>query len=369
MSNITNKTEWYIMSKTRNIKVAIAGIGNCAQALVTGIEYYRKNPEDTRGLMNVDISGYKVTDIEVVAAFDINADKVGKDISEAVYARPNRAYIYPNIELKPTGVIVQKGNVFDGNPPHLNKFYALSEDEPCDVVKVLKESGAQMLLNFIPTESHQAARFYADASIKEAKIGFVNGMPTLIVCDPEYQKAAIKSGVPLIGDDVKSQFGGTAIHRALATLMNNRGIHLSETYQLNFAGNTDFVNLMARGKSKHKTKQDAVTSLMPYPVNMSTGFTYVELMKDRKTSYFWINGSNFGNAPLHLEAKLEVEDSANFAGVIVDMVRYMRLAADREISGVLDSACSFLTKHPPVQILDIQALENLKEYIEGKRER
>jgi len=226
-----------------------------------------------------------------------------------------------------------------------------------------------MLLNFIPTESHQAARLYADAAIKKARIGFVNGMPTLIVCDPEYQKAAIESGVLLIGDDVKSQLGGTAIHRSLATLFHSRGVHLQETYQINFAGNTDFVNLMARGLSKHKTKQEAVTSLMPYPVNMSTGFTHVPLMGDRKTSIFWIQGANFGNAPLRLEAKLEVEDSANFAGVIVDMVRFMRLAQDRGVSGVLDSACSFLTKHPPIQIPDMEAWEHLKEFVEGKRER
>jgi myo-inositol-1-phosphate synthase len=357
------------MSKTKKIKVAIAGVGNCAQALVHGIEYYRKNKGDARGLMNIQISGYKVTDIEVVAAFDINADKVGKDLSEAIFARPNRAYRYPDIEMKPYGLKVNMGPVFDGNPPHLNEFYTLSDKEPCNVAKVLKESGAEMLLNFIPTESHDAARYYADAAIKEAKIGFINGMPTLVVCDPDYQKIAIANGVPIIGDDVKSQFGGTAIHRALTTLMYNRGIHLDETYQINYAGNTDFANLMARGKSKHKTKQEAVTSLMPYPVTMSTGFTYVELMKDRKTSIFWINGSNFGNAPLHLEAKLEVEDSANFAGVMVDMVRYMRLALDRGVSGVLDSACAFLTKHPPVQMPDMTALEHLQEYIEGKRER
>ncbi|MDO8685141.1 MAG: myo-inositol-1-phosphate synthase [Clostridiales bacterium] len=357
------------MLKSKKIKAAIAGVGNCAQAIVHGIEYYRNNPDDGRGLMNVEIGGYKVTDIEIVAAFDINADKVGKDISEAIFAKPNRAYKYPGVEMKPYGVNVQMGPVFDGNPPHLNEFYTLSNEKPCNVTKVLKDTGAEMLLNFIPTESHDAARFYADVAVKEAKIGFVNGMPTLIVCDPEYQRIAVKNGVPLIGDDVKSQFGGTAIHRALVTLMYNRGVHLDKTYQLNYAGNTDFANLMARGKSKHKTKQEAVTSLMPYPVTMSTGFTYVELMKDRKTSFFWIDGSNFGNTPLHLEAKLEVEDSANFAGVMVDMVRYVRLALDRGISGVLDSACSFLTKHPPEQIPDMLALEHLKEFIEGKRER
>ena len=357
------------MTDSKKIKIAIAGVGNCAQALLHGIEYYKKNPEDARGLMNAAIGGYKVTDIEPVAAFDINSYKVGKDLSEAIFAKPNIAYKYPEIQVKDYGVKVNMGPILDGNPPHLEKFYKLSSEKPCDVVKVLKDSGAEMLLNFIPTESHEAAHFYADAAIKESKISFINGMPTLIVCDPEYQKAAIGSGVPIIGDDVKSQFGGTAIHRTLATLMNTRGIHLSETYQINYAGNTDFANLLARGQSKHKTKQEAVTSLMPYPVTMSTGFTFVELMGDRKTSIFYINASNFGNAPLHFEAKLEVEDSANFAGVMVDMIRYARLALDRGISGVLNSACSFLTKHPPTQIPDMLAYERLKEFVAGKRER
>jgi len=357
------------MTNLREIRVAIAGVGNCCQALLEGIEYYRQNPQDPRGLMNYDIAGYKVTDITPVAAFDIHAGKVGRDLSEAIYVPPNMAYRYPGVKVAPYGVTVQMGPVLDGNPPHLEVFVPTSKEKPCDIVDVLRRSGAEMLLNFIPTESHQAARTYADASIKGAHVGFVNGMPTLIVCDPEYQKAAAENGVPLIGDDVKSQLGGTAIHRALATLFYARGVHLTQTYQINYAGNTDFANLMARGQSKHRTKQEAVTSLMPYPVKMSTGFTHVSLMKDRKTSIFWIDGANFGNAPLHLEAKLEVEDSANFAGVMVDMVRYLRLARDRGVSGVLDSACAFLTKHPPTQIPDMEAWERLKQFVAGKRER
>ena len=358
------------MSKSSNqIKVAIAGVGNCAQALLEGIEYYRQNPDDERGLMNPDLGGYRVTDIVPVAAFDVNANKVGKDLNEAVYGEPNNAYRYPGVELKPFDVTVSMAPPLDGNPPHLAEFAPLANETPCDVAAVLQESGAEMLLNFIPTESHDAAHMFADAAIRDAKIGFINGMPTLIVCNPEYQELAQKNGVPLVGDDVKSQLGGTAIHRALATLMNYRGVHLDETYQINYAGNTDFANLMNRGLSKHKTKQEAVTSLVPYPVIMSTGFTHVPLMKDRKTSYFWFNGGNFGNAPLHFEAKLEVEDSANFAGVMVDMVRLARLALDRGISGPLDSTCAFLTKHPPTQIPDSLAVQYVQEFIEGRRER
>jgi myo-inositol-1-phosphate synthase len=351
------------------IKVAIAGVGNCCQALLEGIEYYRGRPDDHRGLMNPEILGYKVTDIVPVAAFDINADKVGRDLSEAIYAAPNKAYRYPGVTVPPYRVKVHMGPIMDGNPPHLEEFVKSSREAPSDVARVLKESGAEMLLNFIPTESHDAARFYAEAAVKKTKIGFINGMPTLIACDPAWQRAAVESGVPLIGDDVKSQLGGTAIHRTLATLFTDRGIHMDRTYQINYAGNTDFANLMARGKSKHKTKQEAVTTLMPYPVTMSTGFTFVELMGDRKTTIFLIDGANFGNAPLHLEAKLEVEDSANFAGVMVDMIRYLRVARDRGISGALESASAFLTKHPPVPMNDREALAHLLEFVEGKRER
>jgi myo-inositol-1-phosphate synthase len=357
------------MSKTKQIKIAIAGVGNCCQALLEGVEYYRQNPEITHGLMHAEIGGYRVTDIIPVAAFDINANKVGKDLSQAIYAAPNVAYRYPGLAFPHSGITVQMGPVFDGNPPHLAALVPTAQAEPCNVTQVLRQSGAEMLVNLIPTESHQAAHFYADTAIKATGIGFINGMPTLIVSDPVYQKAAVERGVPLIGDDVKSQLGGTAIHRALASLFLSRGIQMTETYQINYAGNTDFANLMARGLSKHRTKQEAVTSLMPYPVNMSTGFTHVPLMKDRKTTIFWINGANFGNAPLHLEAKLEVEDSANLAGVMVDMIRYVRLALDRGISGVLHSACSFLTKHPPEQIPDGEAWQRLKEFTAGIRER
>lgn len=359
----------HMKPEQQQIRVAIAGVGNCCQALLEGIEHYRRNPDDTRGLMHPEIGGYKVTDIVPVAAFDVNACKVGRDLSQAIYASPNMAYRYPGVQLKPLGVRVEMGPVLDGNPPQLESLVPTAGCEPCDVAGVLRASGAEMLLNFVPTESHQAARLYADAAIKDARIGFINGMPTLIVSDPGYQQAALESGVPLIGDDVKSQLGGTAIHRALASLFLSRGVHMSETYQINFAGNTDFANLTARGASKHKTKQEAVTSLMPYPVMISTGFTHVPLMKDRKTTMFWINGANFGNAPLHLEAKLEVEDSANFAGVMVDMIRYTRLALDRGVSGVLHSACSFLTKHPPDPIPDQEACARLEEFVAGTRER
>ncbi len=357
------------MERERPIRVAIAGVGNCAQALLHGLEYYRRHPDDTRGLMNPELGGYRVTDIVPVAAFDVDARKVGQDLNQAIFAPPNNAYRYPDTPIEPSRVTVHMGPVLDGVPDALAEFVQVSEAPPCDVARMLQESGAEMLLNLVPTESHAAARFYAEAAVDAARIGFINGMPTLIVSDPEFQRLATIRGVPLIGDDVKSQFGGTAIHRALATLMLSRGVRLEATYQINYAGNTDFANLTTRGASKHRTKSEAVTGLMPYPVTMSTGFTHVPLMKDRKTSIFWIEGSNFGNAPLHLEAKLEVEDSANLAGVMVDMVRCMRIALDRGVGGVLDSACAFLTKHPPNPMPDQQAAQELQEFAAGARER
>lgn len=354
------------------IKVAIVGVGNCCSALIQGLIYYRKFGADRPGLMSVDIGGYKVMDILPVAAFDVDARKVGKDLSEAIFSPPNIAYRYPNLEIPKCGVLVHKGPVMDGVPEHLAESAVEIDQSQAvdDVVKVLKESKAEMLINFLPTGSAQAARFYADAAIKEAKIGFINGMPELIVCDPSYQQVAIENRVPLIGDDVKSQLGGTIIHRDLINLLLSRGIRIKRTYQLNYAGNTDFYNLIHRGESKHKTKREAIETLLDGETEISTGFSYVELMRDRKTAVFYIDGSNYGNAPLHFEAKLEVEDSANSAGVIVDMVRYMKIALDRKISGVLESASAFLTKHPPVPLKDDAiARQHLSEFVAGRRER
>jgi myo-inositol-1-phosphate synthase len=264
------------------------------------------------------------------------------------------------------------GPVMDGVPEHLATFsipVKVAKKDPCDAAKVLKDSGAEVLLNFLPTGSAEAARYYADAAIKEAKIGYFNGMPELIVCDPEYQKAAEANNVPIVGDDCKSQFGGTAINRAIAQLMKDKGVDIQKMYQINYAGNTDFWNLVHRGASKHKTKQEGVTSLIDYEFKMDTGFTHVRLMGDRKTMYLWVDGANFGNAPLHLEAKLEVEDSPNFAGVIVDVVRYIKVALDRGIGGVLESACMYFAKHPPKQLPDAIARKMLDEFIAGTRDK
>ena len=363
--------------KRETIKVAVVGVGNCANSLISGVQWYKqfyakaKKGNRVPGLVHEEIAGYKVTDIEFVAAFDVDERKVGKDLSKAIFTETNMAYDY-GVKVPHLRVEVMMGPVLDGVPDHLANFdipVRPAKRKPCSVAKVLRDSGAEILLNFLPTGSDQAARFYADAAIKEVKIGYFNGMPSMIVCEEDYQKAAIRNGVPIVGDDCKSQLGGTAVNRALAQLMLDKGINIRQMYQINYAGNTDFWNLVHRGKSKHKTKQAAVTSLIPYHFKMDTGFTHVRLMGDRKTMFLWCDGVNFGNAPLHFEMKLEVEDSPNFAGIIVDVVRYMKIALNRGTGGVLESACAYFAKHPPRQVPDAVGRVMLDEFVAGTRER
>ena len=349
------------------IKVAIVGVGNCTSSFVQGLEFYKKNNTDI-GLINNKIGEYSINDIEVVAAFDINELKIDKDLSEAIFASPNIAYRCPDIQVPKLGVEVKMGPVLDGNPPHLAEFIIAAKKDLLDVEKELQDSGAEILLNFLPTGSAKAARYYADIAIKKLGIGYINGMPELIVSgDDGYAEAAEKSGSPLIGDDVKSQIGATIINRALIELFKERGIHITKMYQLNYAGNTDFCNLVNRGESKIKTKTEALTTAIPYEANVSTGFSFIPNMGDRKTAIFKIEGQNYSGAPLVFEAKLEVEDSPNFGGVIADAVRYCKLALDRGTSGILTSACAFLAKHPPVQYNDKIAKEMLEQFVAGKR--
>ncbi len=351
---------------SNKIRLAIVGVGNCTSALIQGLNYYAQTGE-TIGLMHPDLGGYAVTDIQPVVAFDVDARKVGKDLGEAIFAPPNICYRLPDVPARETGAKVLMGPVLDGVPPHLAELVQVADQKPVDVARVLKEVKADVLLNCLPTGSARAARYYADAAVKEAKVAFVNGMPELIVCDREYVRAAEERGVPLIGDDVKSQLGGTIIHRALIGTMLDRGIHIKKTYQLNYAGNTDFKNLTRRGESKERTKGEALTSLIPYPAEVSPGFAYIPLMRDRKTAQFYFEAANFGNAPLSFRAILEVEDSANFGGTVVDAIRSCKLAQDRGIGGVLHSASSYLMKHPPEPIPDDEALRHLEEFAAGNR--
>ena len=349
------------------IRLAIVGVGNCASALVQGLVYYEQVGGDI-GLMHRNLGGYDVTDIKPVVAFEVNAAKVGRDLSEAIFGPPNNAYRVPGIEIEPMGVPVVRGPVADGVPPHLAKYMEISDESEVDLVQVLHETGAQVMLNTLPTGSAEATWLYGRAAL-EAGVAFVNGMPELIVSNEDFALEATERGIPIIGDDVKSQLGGTILHRAMVETMLARGIRIKKTYQLNYAGNTDFDNLVHRGETKEKTKREAVETLIPYDADVAAAFAHVRNMADRKTTRFYFQLSNFSDAPMIVDAKLEVEDSANFAGIVVDAIRCCRLAQDRGIGGALTSASAYFSKHPPVQIPDQEALAMLEEFIAGQRER
>lgn len=352
----------------KKVRLAIAGVGNCASSLIQGIEYYKKPDTEKVGLLFEDIGGYKVTDIEVVAAFDISRGKVGKDLSEAIFVSPNNTEKLS--EVPKLGVKVQMGPVMDGVPEHLREFVHVGHDvRPVDVGEVLKEVKAEVLLNLTPTGSADAARYYTRQAIEVAKIAFVNGMPELIVSDDKFERLAVKNGVPMIGDDFKSQLGATILNRAVLELFLRRGVRIDRAYQLNYAGNTDFVNLVFRGASKHLTKKAALTSLIPYETDISTGFAIVANQKDRKIARIEIEGRKWAGAPVRVSTELSVNDSADAAGVIVDMIRCAKVGLDRKIAGRLLSASAYYAKHPPIQYQDEEALERLKEFIAGKRER
>lgn len=349
------------------IRLAIAGVGNCASALLQGLQYYA-GTNDSTGLLVPDVGGYAVTDIVPVAAFDISAAKVGRDLAEAIFAAPNNAYTVPGVAVSPTGVTVQMADPLDGAPPHLKRLFKVADQKPVDVARALRESAADVLLNCIPTGSAEAARMFGRAAL-EAGVAFVNGMPELIVSTGEFADMAAERGVPLVGDDVKSQLGGTILHRALIEVMLARGIEIRRTYQLNYAGNTDFLNLTHRGESKERTKREALTSLIPYETEVSPGFAYLKTMGDRKTTRFYFELCNFSRAPLLFDAKLEVEDSANFAGVAELAIRCCKLAQDRKISGALTSVSAFCSKHPPLPMPDGEALAALHAFLAAERER
>ncbi len=349
------------------IRLALAGVGNCASALLQGLAWYEKTGSDL-GVTQRVLGGYDVCDITPVLAFDVSALKVGRDLAEAIMAPPNCAWQVPDVRVAATGVEVLSGPVLDGMPPHLAKYAQLSDVPPVDVVQALRDSGAEVLLNMLPTGSAQAARHYAQAAL-EAGVAFINGMPELIVCDDAYAREAQARNVPVVGDDVKSQLGGTILHRAMVEAMQARGIHIRRTYQLNYAGNTDFDNLVHRGESKEQTKREAVESLIPYETGVSAAFAHVPVMGDRKTTRFYFDVVNFSGAPLHIDATLEVEDSANFGGTAVDAIRCCRIALDRGIGGVLDSASALYCKHPPQMLADAEALQQVAEFVQGSRER
>ncbi|MFQ5999519.1 MAG: inositol-3-phosphate synthase [Candidatus Bathyarchaeia archaeon] len=357
-----------------DIRVAIAGVGNCASALVQGVEYYKNVVEEEKvpGLMHVDFGGYHVRDIKFVAAFEVNKRKIGRDLGEAVSMEPNSCVRF--VEVPNLNVRVLPSPILDGVAPHMREAFQTYDDkdvEPVDVSEALREAEAHMLVNFLPVGSYKATRHYAQASL-DAGCAFVNCIPEFIASNNAWSKKFEEKRLPVSGDDVKSQLGATILHRSLIKLCVDRGVEVEETYQLNLGGNTDFQNMTVeeRLKTKRISKTEAVTSLVPYKVPTRIGPSdYVPFLGDKKICYVFIKGKKFGNQPVTIKAKLEVEDSPNSAGVVIDVIRAVKLALDRGIGGPLTSISSYAFKHPPVQVPDDVAGRWVEDFITGKRER
>jgi len=361
----------------KKIKVAIAGIGNCASSLIQGIYYYSETG-DTVGLMYPDFGGYKPSDIEIVAAFDIDSRKVGKPLEEAIFAPPNCTMTFWE-KIPKTGVVVKMGPILDGVAAHMYEYpedisFRPADIEPVDVVKELKESGAEILINYMPVGSEEASRFYARAAL-EAGVAFINAMPTFIVSDPSWAKKFEEKGLPAIGDDVKSQVGATIVHRVLTKLFEDRGVRIKRTYQTNFGGNTDFLNMLERKRlaTKKISKTEAVRSLMEkklddYHIYVGPS-DFIPWLKDNKICYIRMEGEGFGHHPIIIDLKLSVEDSPNSGGIIIDAIRAAKIALDRGVKGPLTSISAFTMKHPPEQYPDWEAKEMVDKFIKGERER
>lgn len=365
----------------KKIKIAIAGVGNCSSSLVQGINYYKdKDSREAIGLMHWDIGGYKPYDIEVVAAFDIDKRKVGKDVSEAIFSPPNCTKVFCE-DIPMTGVKVQMGRILDGFAEHMKNYpdqntFVLAEEKEAtqeDIIRTLKESGADILLNYMPVGSENAARFYAECALK-AGVAFINNMPVFIASNPEWAEKFKEKNIPIIGDDIKSQLGATITHRVLTNLFKNRGVKLDRTYQLNTGGNTDFLNMLDRYRlsSKKESKTEAVQSMLAERLadeNIHVGPSdYVPWQKDNKICFIRMEGRLFGDVPMNLELRLSVEDSPNSAGVVIDAIRCCKLALDRGKGGVLYSPSSYFMKHPPKQFADDEAFNSTEEFIAGKRD-
>ena len=350
------------------IKIGIVGIGNCASALLQGIEYYKdKDGKEAVGLMHYDIGGYKPYDIRVVSAFDIDKRKVGKDVSEAVFQLPNCTTTFCK-NIPKNGTIVQMGRVLDGFAEHMRNYdgkYAFllsdrKETSKKDIVKELKRSDVEILLNYLPVGSEKAVKFYAECAL-DARVGFINNMPVFIASNPEWSRRFEEKGVPIIGDDVKSQLGATIVHRVLTNLFKRRGVKLERTYQLNTGGNTDFLNMLSRSRlvSKKESKTEAVQSQTEKRLddeNIHIGPSdWVAWQKDNKICFLRMEGKLFGDVPMNLELRLSVEDSPNSGGVVIDAIRCCKLALERGKGGVLYSPSAYFMKHPPRQFTDDEA--------------
>lgn len=357
------------------IRVAVVGVGNCASSLIQGVQYYKDADPDARvpGLMHVQLGDYHVRDLEFVAAFDVDAKKVGFDLSEAIVASENNTITIA--EVPPTGVTVQRGHTLDGLGKYYSQTISESDADPVDVVAVLREKKVDVLVQYLPVGSEDAAKFYAQCAL-DAGVAFVNALPVFIASDPEWAAKFEAAGVPIVGDDIKSQVGSTITHRVLARLFEDRGVVLDRTYQLNFGGNMDFKNMLERERleSKKVSKTQSVTSnITDGPLagkindrNVHVGPSdWIPWLDDRKWAYVRLEGRAFGDVPLNLEYKLEVWDSPNSAGVIIDAIRAAKIAADRGLGGPVIPAAAYFMKSPPVQMEDTAARALLEEFIAG----
>jgi myo-inositol-1-phosphate synthase len=350
------------------VRVAIIGVGNCANSLLQGVHYYQDaSPDDfVPGLMHVDLGGYHIRDIEFVAAFDVVKGKVGADLADAIWAHPNDTIKFADVPK--TGIKVSRGMTHDGIGKYLSEVVEKAPGETDDVVGILKETGADVVVNYLPVGSEAATKWYTE-QILEAGVAMVNCMPVFIAREPYWQRRFEEAGVPIIGDDIKSQVGATISHRVLTTLFRDRGVRLDKTMQLNVGGNSDFLNMLERDRleSKKISKTNAVTSMLDYDLgagNVHVGPSdYVPWLTDRKWAYIRMEGKSFGDVPLNIELKLEVWDSPNSAGIVIDAVRLAKLALNNGVAGALEAPSSYLMKSPPKQIRDDEARENTERFI------
>jgi len=355
------------------VRIAIVGLGNCASSLVQGLEYYKDADATQRvpGLMHVELGGYHIRDVEVVAAFDVDAKKVGMDVSEAIFTEPNNTIRFSDVP--PTGVTVMRGRTLDGLGTYYRDTIVESDEPEVDVVEVLRAARADVLISYLPVGSEQADRYYAQCAI-DAKVAMVNALPVFLASDPVWAKRFADAGIPIVGDDIKSQVGATITHRVLAKLFEDRGVELDRTYQLNFGGNMDFKNMLERERltSKKVSKTQSVQSQLEEPLskdNIHIGPSdHVPWLEDRKWAMIRLEGRNFGDVPLTIEMKLEVWDSPNSAGVIIDALRCAKVAKDRGIGGPLIGPSAYFMKSPPVQFSDDMAREMVEEFILGDGE-
>ncbi|MGH3736976.1 MAG: inositol-3-phosphate synthase [Micromonosporaceae bacterium] len=357
-----------------SVRVAIVGVGNCASSLVQGVEYYKDaDPTDrVPGLMHVEFGDYHVRDVQVVAAFDVDAKKVGRDLAEAIVASENNTIKITDVP--PTGVTVQRGPTLDGLGKYYRETVEESDEAPVDVVATLKAARVDVVVSYLPVGSDEADKFYAQCAI-DAGCGFVNALPVFIASDPVWAQRFTDAGLPIVGDDIKSQVGATIVHRMLARLFEERGVELQRTYQLNFGGNMDFMNMLERERlvSKKISKTQSVASQIPHDMDRGSihigPSDHVPWLDDQKWAYIRLEGRAFGDVPLRAELKLEVWDSPNSAGIIIDAIRAAKIALDRGVGGPLLSASSYFMKSPPEQYHDDKAREQVEKFIRGEVDR